>query len=137
MDEVYKHITWNLDILAKLDVHKTLFVSGCLLHVEDRHLQFIRRPISADSRTRVISTIENTLSKTSEFISLYDHLDSDYKQKFSQYLLELRTKLSRALEGLSTLGNFVRYKTDTDFQVKLDKAKCYVCALLNLINNMT
>jgi hypothetical protein len=126
-------------MLSKLDDHQTLTVCGGYLHIDDRMLQFVRRAFGSDNRFQICEAVETTGQKIDEMLKTYVFLFQlnckDLTSQCCQQFESLKTKMIHAHAGLKKLRNFLRYKNDADFQIRIEKSEATLLDLIHRSGN--
>jgi hypothetical protein len=132
LNTLFKDIIWNLDTICSIDNRQTLMVFGDKLNFDDRLFQSIRRAMTDDGRSQIVTVIEKTLTLTNELLTSYKH--SNYIQPSMKYtyqeqmdiaeniannVTEIQNKKDNLIKGLKFLSTFERYKSDAAFQIKI------------------
>jgi len=131
---VTEDILWNLDILGSISNHQTLLVDGRKLDFDNRTLQWLRRPITGDSRDQILDAIKHTFVMFEEVLRSYQcnaYLHPDLKHIHQEQLEVVETIMTNldslvarqqnVKRGLSTLATFERYNTDSGFRIQLNQ----------------
>lgn len=136
LDTIVSDIMWNLDIIRAITNHQTLMVHGNRLEFDNRVLQWLRRPLTGDSRQQILNAIQNTFTMFEEVLrsyqcNIYIQNPDDYKQaEQSEVIDKIYTHLTGFIErrnevfnGLEILSTFERYNNDHQFNIRLKSIK--------------
>jgi hypothetical protein len=132
LNTLFKDIIWNLDTICSIDNHQTLLVFGDKLNFDDRLFQSIRRAMTDDGRSQIVSAIDKTLTLTNELLTSYKHSNyiqpsikytyqeqMDIAENINNNVTEIENKKDNVVTGLQVLSTFERYTSDAAFQIKI------------------
>ncbi len=130
---IVSDILWNLDVLGAVTNHQTLLVLGDKLAFDNRYLQWVRRPISGESRSHILSALEKTFGLFEEVLQSYQSntyvntpgvLSHEQSEIADNILINLRNLMERrecVTTGLNTLMTFERYNHDSAFKIEMNR----------------
>lgn len=133
LQSVVGDILWNLDVVGAIDNHQTLLVQGDRLAFDTRYFQFIRRPVSGNSRQQILTTLEKTFILFEEVIQSYQSnnyvnsstpLTSEQIEVADNIMCNLKNLIHRqalVIHGLTTLSTFERYNQDSSFKLEMNR----------------
>jgi len=146
---VVSDILWNLDVLGAVTNHQTLLVSGDKLAFDNRYLQWVRRPISGDSRSHILSALEKTFGLFEEVLQSYQsniyvntagNLSHEQSEIADNILINLKNLVDRqecVNTGLNTLMTFERYNHDSAFKIEMNRFMERMDRLCKKCQNLT
>lgn len=125
-------ILLNLDILGSITNHQTLLVEGDRLRFDTRYMQWMRRPLTGDSREQIKAAIDKTLSMCEELLHSYQcntyvvcpdahHMQHEQTMIVTQIadtLNNIVARKARVVSGLEILNTFERYTHDPEFRIQ-------------------
>jgi ribosome-associated translation inhibitor RaiA len=146
LSNMFKQISWNLDMVASLGNNQTFHVVDTKLYIENRFLQSFLR--STESRNLILDAIDNTCSMIDELLEsyqnsvflqphvFYESRINSTTEEMKNQLTELCVKEAAVVAGLTKLGTFPRYQTDSCFLVHIARIVAEfkkLCARANAI----
>jgi len=134
LQTVVADILWNLDIIGAVSNHQTLLVDGDKLAFDTRYLQWLRRPVTGDSRSQILAAVDKTFQLFEEVLHSYQcnsyisntttHVHQEQLEIADNILNNLQNLMSRKTHvnnGLSTLSTFERYNDDSGFKIEMNR----------------
>ncbi len=146
LSNMFKQISWNLDMVASLGNNQTFHVVDTKLYIENRFLQSLIR--STESRSLILGAIDNTCGLIDELLEsyqnsvflqphiFYESRINSTSEEMKNQLNELCAKEASVVAGLTKLGTFPRYQTDSCFLVHIARIVAEfrkLCARANAI----
>lgn len=130
LQTVVADVLWNFDVISSVDSHQTLLLDGDRLQFDTRYAQWLRRPISGDSRKQILVVLERTFARCDEVLHSYQcntyigSATSGLLQEqrmivtnISDTLHSILKRQEPVIKGLKTLGTFERYSVDSAFSI--------------------
>jgi hypothetical protein len=130
IETVFKDVMWNLDVVANLNNHQTLYVIGDKLATDTRWLQSWRR--QTDERFAVNAALKNSLEVLKQLLQAYQcniYLSNIVARMEPEQLEIAQTILSQVhrftekeqaiMAGFKRFANFWRYVHDAKFVVQV------------------
>jgi hypothetical protein len=126
---VVKDLLGNLDVLAHVDHHQTLFVQGDRLSFENRSIPFLWRTVTGDSRQIIVAAIQKTFDSIDQILTNYQsnmylnptgHVHGDQLLSMIGHLTDLRDRKDTVVAGLANLATFERYQHDKVVQLEIE-----------------
>lgn len=127
---VVSDILWNMDILGSITNHQTLWVDGDKLGFDTRYMQWLRRPLTGDSREHILHAVKKTLTLFDELLQSYTLIHSNNRSRQDEVELdeimlnnlhELNKREDKVNKGLSILSTFERYNGDSAFRMEVER----------------
>lgn len=131
---VVSDILWNLDIISSIGSHQTLLVDGDKLGFDTRYMQWLRRPMTGDSREEILHAINKTFKLFEEVLHSYQcnsyinnaisHVHQEQLEIADNILTNLKNLMKRkdkVVQGLITLSTFERYNNDSGFKIEMKR----------------
>lgn len=132
---VASDVLLNLDILGSITNHQTLMVEGDRLRFDNRYVQWVRRPLTGDSRDQIKCAIEKTLTIAEELLHSYQcntyvvHPDLERMQHeqtmivttIFDTLTNVVARKAKVMAGLDILSTFERYTHDPEFKIQMSR----------------
>jgi hypothetical protein len=128
-------VLWNFDIIASINIHQTLLVDGNRLNFDNRYFQFLRRPLTGDSRDLILQVIEKNFTVCEEILHSYQcnmYINEKDENKLHQEQKEIVGTIydnlnhfierkSKVINGLKILATFERYNDDPSFRIEMKR----------------
>ncbi len=142
LDTLCTDILWNFEILSSLEPNQTLLVSGDRLSFDTRRFQSLRRALTDDSRTQIVTTINKTLTLLGEMLTSYQYSvylqppvggyvghgsasqeRFDTTERMYDNLETIVSKYEGVVKGLNVVKTFERYTKDVGFLIDIERIK--------------
>lgn len=150
---VASDVLLNLDIIGSITNHQTLMVEGDRLRFDTRYIQWVRRPLTGDSREQIKAAIDKTLSTCEELLHSYQcntYVIGSDASKMQHEQIMIVTNIADTLHnivirkgkvaaGLEILSTFERYTHDPEFKIQMSRfgeRMLRICKWAELLQNI-
>ncbi len=129
LSTMFKQISWNLDMVASLGHNQTFHVVDTKLFIENRGFPGLWRATA--TRNLILDAIGTTCNMIEELLTsyqnstflqahmFYESSTNNTTEEMQNQLNELCAKEEKVVAGLTKLGTFPRYQTDSCFLVRV------------------